>query len=259
MAEMSNRSGQQHKAAWRRLILPLCILAGLVVLANLGSWQLKRLTWKNKMTARVEQNLNQPPSTIAHIEALMKGGQDIEYRPVTLHGVFHHDKEQHYFATYKRQQGWFIYTPLGLEDDTILFVNRGFVPAEYRSVARRKGGQVDGVVKITGLARSAPERKPNMFVPDNDLAKNIYYWKSISQMKDRAGFEETRPIAPLFVDADNTANPGGLPVGGVTRIQFVNNHLQYAVTWFGLAGALLVVGTLFMFKRRVKADYSTTA
>jgi surfeit locus 1 family protein len=48
-------------------------------------------------------------------------------------------------------------------------------------------------------------------------------------------------IVPIFIDADATPNPGGFPVGGVTLIDLPNNHLQYAVTWYGLAAALAVI------------------
>jgi surfeit locus 1 family protein len=50
------------------------------------------------------------------------------------------------------------------------------------------------------------------------------------------------------VDADKTPNPGGLPVGGVTIVDLPNNHLQYAITWYGLAAAL--VGVVFVWLRR---------
>jgi len=42
-------------------------------------------------------------------------------------------------------------------------------------------------------------------------------------------------VAPFFIDADATANPGGYPVGGLTVVDFSNNHLVYALTWFALA------------------------
>jgi len=55
-------------------------------------------------------------------------------------------------------------------------------------------------------------------------------------------------VAPLYIDSDTTPNPGGWPKGGVTRLQLPNDHLQYAITWFSLAVALIVV--YFVFHRR---------
>jgi surfeit locus 1 family protein len=238
------------KFGWKSLILPLCIVSGFIFLTFLGTWQMKRLAWKEALIARVEQNLHKPPLSIADIQTLIKSGKDIEYRPVTLRGEFHHDQEQYFFATHKSIPGWYVYTPLQREDGSIVIVNRGFVPARGKLPSTRLKGQVDGVVEIVGLARSAPSDKPNSFVPDNDLQKNVYYWKSINQMFAQSGFKMHPDKVMFFVDADDKPNPGNWPVGGVTLIRFSNSHLQYALTWYGLAGALLVVGGIFMFNRR---------
>ena len=238
------------KTSWKSMILPACIISGFIFLSFLGTWQMKRLAWKEALITRVEQNLHKPPQSIAEIEALTKNGKDIEYRPVTVRGKFHHDKEQYFFATHKSNSGWFVYTPLERGDGSIVLVNRGFVPSQGKDPKTRLKGQVESVVDIVGLARSAPSEKPNSFVPDNDLAKNIYYWKSINQMFAQTGFEAYSNKVMFFVDANEKPNPGNWPIGGVTLISFPNSHLQYALTWYGLAGALLVVGGIFMFKRR---------
>ncbi len=237
------------KMSWKSLILPVCIISGFIFLSFLGTWQMKRLAWKEALIARVEQNLHKPPLSIAEIQALMKNGEDIEYRPVKVRGKFHHDKEQYFFATHKSSPGWYIYTPLEREDGSIVLLNRGFVPSVGKDPKTRFKGQVEGVVDIVGLARTAPSEKPNSFVPDNDLQKNIYYWKSIRQMFAQSGFKTHPNKMMFFVDANDAPNPGNWPVGGVTLIKFSNSHLSYALTWFGLAGALLVVGGIFMFKR----------
>ena len=75
-------------------------------------------------------------------------------------------------------------------------------------------------------------------MPDNDPAKNIFFWKDLDAMAASAGLPRRATVLPFFVDADATPNPGGLPIGGVTTIDLPNNHLQYALTWYGLAAAL---------------------
>ena len=129
--------------------------------------------------------------------------------------------------------------------------NRGFVPYDRKDVALRAQGQVAGEVEITGLARSAPDAKPSSIVPDNDPGKNVYYWKDLSAMSVQAGLGARDKVLRMFVDADDAPNPGGLPIGGVTMIELPNNHLQYAITWFGLALALLGVGGRFLYARMV--------
>ena len=92
---------------------------------------------------------------------------------------------------------------------------------------------------ITGLARNPLAEKPSSLLPDNDPAKNIFYWKDLAAMAGIRRAAAGARVLPFFIDAGaEPANPGGLPVGGVTIIDLPNNHLQYALTWYGLAAAL---------------------
>lgn len=237
---------------WRNAILLVCILAGTAVLVGLGTWQVQRLAWKEAMIARVETNLAGEPVSLARIEAMLARGEDIEYRPVRLAGRFLHADEQYYFATLNGRTGRFVYTPLQRDDGTVVWINRGFVPQERTDPATRADGQIEGVVTLTGLARSAPEGPPNSLTPDNDVAANIYYWKSLPQMTAAAHLDAAR-VLPFFVDAGlpGARPPAGaaLPVPGITRIAFPNSHLQYAVTWYGLAVTLVLIGGLFLWRR----------
>lgn len=231
-----------------QIFLALCILSGIAFLTGLGMWQMERLAWKQAMIERVNTGVKKTPVPIEQLEGA-DDIWDIEYRPTFATGRFDHSAEQHYFITHKGTPGYFIYTPLELEDGRRLFVNRGFVPITHKDPSTRTEGQVEGIVKIEGLARSAPHEKPNSFTPNNDLTKNIYYWKSISEMAAQSYDKTEISTVGLFLDANDAPNSGGLPQGGVTRIEFINNHLQYALTWFGLAIALLCVGGLFLWSR----------
>jgi len=235
------------------IILLICIALGTAFLASLGLWQLNRLEQKEAMIARVQANIDGAPKSVSEIDALLKAGEDIDYVGATATGTFDHTAESHYYATFKGRSGYYIYTPLLQADGTALIVNRGFVPLERKDQATREEGQVEGEVTITGPARSAPPEKPNVAVPNNDLTNNIFYWKSLSQMVPSKDGEKL-PTENFFLDANANPNPGGLPVGGVTRVSFPNNHLQYAFTWFGLAGALIAVGGFFLFARAREAS-----
>ena len=228
------------------LFLAACIVAGMAFLIRLGFWQLERLAWKEGLTARVEKNMSNKPLTVAEVENMIGRGEDIEYRPAIVTGRFLHHGEAYYFATHKSKPGYFVYTPLKQNNGTVIMVNRGYIPMDKKNRTLRKLGAVEGEVTIVGLARSAPTEKPNVFVPDNDLSKNVFYWKSITQMLGLGIDKMNTPANRFFIDANNAPNPGGLPVGGVTLIHFTNNHLQYVFTWFGLAGALFVVGGIFL-------------
>ena len=236
---------------WRSIILLVCAGAVLVVLIGLGNWQMRRLAWKEAMIERVERGLAAAPVDIATARDLHRAGEDLEYRPAVATGTFLHDGEAHYFATFKGRNGWFVYTPLRQSDGRILMVNRGFVEGARKDPSTRPEGQTEGEVTITGLLRTAPAEKPNPFVANNDLAKNVFHWKSLNQMASMGTDKMEVALEPFFLDAGpDTPTVGAGPVGGVTRVTFSNNHLGYAFTWYGLAASLVGVGLFFAFSRR---------
>lgn len=229
----------------------IAIVAALGVLLCLGTWQVKRLQWKEALLSTIQARLQAEPATLDQIVALKAAGQDIEYRPVRLTGSFRHQNEQFFFATLNGRTGYFVYTPFALEEGGLVFVNRGFVDVDARDPASRPEGQVRGPLTIVGLARDRLSGKPSWAVPDNDPAANIFYWKDLDAMAANAGIEPSvAGLRDVFVDADASANPGGQPVGAVTRIDLPNNHLQYAITWYGLALALLGVCFVAWLKRK---------
>ncbi len=231
-------------------LLTLLTLVSLAILLALGTWQVQRLFWKEALIETIDGRVGSPPRPLATVEAGRTSGDDIEYTPVSLSGTFLHDREQYFFATHEGQSGWFVYTPLALGDGRFVFVNRGFVPFDRRDPASRPEGQVATPVEMAGLARAAPAEKPSWIVPDNKPQDRTYYWKDLAAMIQVAGLDPSK-VVPFFVDADATPNPGGLPVGAVTIIDLPNSHLQYAVTWYGLAAALLAVyGTMLLRWRR---------
>ncbi len=156
---------------------------------------------------------------------------------------------RHFFATWHGRTGYHVYTPLELADGRFLFVNRGFVPFEAKEPEMRKQGQLTGRQTVTGLARARLAEKPSSIVPENDLAKNIFYWKDLDTMAASTGIPAER-LVPFFVDAGEAPNPKGLPIGAVTQFDLPNNHLQYAVTWYGLAAALVGVALYALFRRK---------
>ncbi len=227
-------------------------LPAVVVLLGLGTWQVQRLQWKEALVATISERIHALPLPLAEIEAKFAAGAQVDYWPVTARGQFLHTGERHFLATHEGQSGFFVYTPLRLDDGRMVFVNRGFVPYDLKEPARRLQGQVDGDVTVTGLARDPLVEKPSSLVPDNDPGQNIFFWKDLGSMAATAGLPEGSTVLPFFIDADVAPNPGGWPVGGVTIIELPNNHLQYAFTWYGLAAALVGVMAVGWFKRNRK-------
>ncbi|WP_167480670.1 SURF1 family protein [Mesorhizobium waimense] len=234
------------------LLLGLGLVVFVILLA-LGTWQLQRLHWKEGLLQTIDQRTHSAPRPLAEVESQFASSGDVDYTPVTVSGTFLHHGERHFYSTWDGAAGFDVITPLRLDGGRFVLINRGFVPYDLKDAAKRPQGQVAGKVTLTGLARNPLLAKPSMMLPDNDIQKNIFYWKDRDAMAASANLPTAAVLVPFFIDADKTPNPGGLPVGGVTIIDLPNSHLQYAFTWYGLAAALAGV-LLFRLRRPAKAE-----
>ncbi len=242
-----------RRARFRVLIAPgLCALAGLVALSSLGIWQLQRLAWKEELIARValRMQISFAPPAPAESEWPNVNAVDDEYRRVKVTGTFRHDREALVYALLSEPKGKFsgpgywVLTPIETAGGAALLVNRGFVPFDRKDAATRREGQVAGIVTVTGLLR-LPEGR-SWFTPADDPARGI--WQERDPVAIARAYGLVR-AAPFFIDADDFPNPGGLPQGGETKLVFPNRHLEYALTWFGLALALIAVFVAFAWKQ----------
>lgn len=216
----------------------------LVLVLFLGTWQVQRLFWKLALIESAEEGLRAPP---VPLPSGMLDADAWHFRRVVVKGVFDHGKEAHLLAHSERGNfGYHIITPLKRSDASgWVLVSRGWVPAEDKDPARRIQGQVEGEQTITGIGH-APWGK-GWFTPDNDLARNLWYYGDAAGMLKAAGIAD----APaLFVDADASVTvPGGWPRAGHTRVTFTNNHLAYAFTWYSAAVVLAVIYVLWHRRR----------
>jgi surfeit locus 1 family protein len=119
------------------------------------------------------------------------------------------------------------------------------VPADQGHPAARRAGQIEGPVRIAGIARYRGAEHPSWFTPDNRPEQHLWYWYDLPALERALGLR----LLPVVVEADATPNPGGLPIGGGTRTELPNNHLQYAITWYGLSAGLLVIWISFGLAR----------
>lgn len=233
-----------------KLIWPtLAALAALVVLIGLGTWQLERKRWKEDLLAKIATRVEADPVPLARAAQVARSGGDVEYLHATATGRFLHDKERYLYAPTTTGLGWHVYTPLEIAPGAVVWVNRGLVREASKAPGTRAAGQVAGATEVKGVVRG-PARI-TLFTPQNDTAGNLWYWPDIPALTASA-FPPGSGITalPFTIDADaRPPPPGGLPKGGVTRIALSNRHLEYAVTWYGLALTLIGVYLAFAISR----------
>ena len=218
-------------------------LLGLAVLVVLGTWQLDRLAWKRDLIATREARLARPAEPLP---AAVADWRSWDFRPVTVEGEFRHDLEQLFgVAAIDGRVGHRVLTPLVRQGGAAVLVDRGSVPADRAHPAARREGQIAGPLQVSGIARHRGEDRPGRFTPANQPEHGLWYWYDLGALEGAFGLE----LLPVVVEADGTPNPGGLPSGGQTRTELPNNHLQYAITWYGLAAGLFGVWVSFGLAR----------
>ncbi|WP_240126300.1 SURF1 family protein [Thermomonas alba] len=213
----------------RIALLALLAVCGIGFIA-LGIWQVQRLHWKRALIARVEQRVHAPPAPPPAPAAWPRvSAERDEYRHVALQGRYLQGKDTLTQATTELGAGYWVLSPLQLADGTLILVNRGFVPQGLRPPP-----PPSGLVQVRGLLRIS--EPGGGFLRVNRPAEDRWYSRDVTAIAQTRGL---RNVAPYFVDAEASDEPSGWPRGGLTVIHFRNQHLQYALTWFVLAGMAL--------------------
>lgn len=210
----------------------LCGIGALVIagLIGLGMWQLHRLSWKLDLIARIDMRMKAPPIEPPGPAVWSSVDADHDaYRHVSIKGVWLRGCDTLVQAVTVRGTGFWVMTPLRTDAGFTVMVNRGFVPADDK-----RAGAVTGAerpTEITGLLRIS--EPGGGFLRNNDPAENRWYSRDVIAIADVHGLKD---VAPYFID--DAGHVGSVPVGGLTVVSLPNNHLQYALTWFGMALAL---------------------
>ena len=225
-------------------------LAAFAVLIGLGVWQLERKVWKENLIDAIGRRLAAAPVDLPRASDWPKLGRgEWEFRHVRVAGTFRHEQEALVYTSGStlrpdvRGAGYWVFTPAQTSDGPVP-VDRGFVPLERRDVATRAIGQVSGSLDIVGALRWPDAR--SWFTPNDDPQKNIWFVRDPIAI---AGGKSWGAVPPFYVEQEEPVPPGGLPAPGTLTPNLPNNHLQYAITWFGLAAVLAGVFAVFAWGR----------
>ncbi|EJF80468.1 SURF1 family protein [Bartonella doshiae] len=238
----------------------LCICFFLLFSA-LGVWQIHRLNWKTNLITSANQRVHlspvkaPPQNQWAHVTF-----EKDEYRPVIITGKFLTDKNILVTTVAQNTTGYWVLTPLQTTDNTLTFVNRGFIPMDARNdfqsteelhtnaPTHQYSALNTEQTTIIGLLRMS--EKNGVFPRKNNPDHNIWYTREIPAMAQKLELSLST-VAPYFIDAGKkTDTQKKLPIAGLTVIHFRNNHLIYAITWFTLAAGILAASLLLLRQKR---------
>lgn len=250
---MTDGAIKRQRSRALRVILALAAGVMFAGFFALGTWQVSRLQWKLALIERVDQRVHGAPGpapTMAQWPRL--NAENDDYRRVDVAGVLLDGATTQVLASLERGIGYWVVTPLCTPDGGIVMINRGFIPAGVSgwkpqpapapAAADACAGAQGPAVRFSGLLRMTELAGR---LRKNEPARNYWYTRDVQAIAQARGLGQAH-VAPYFVDADAptalAAGPvaGEQPIGGLTVISFVNNHLVYAITWYALA--LMVAG-----------------
>jgi surfeit locus 1 family protein len=225
----------------------LFALVGIAILISLGVWQLERKTWKENLIARLTARVTAPPRALPPSPSQ---GSD-EFTRVRVHGAFAPGQNALVFTSGSalrpdvKAPGYWVLSPLRTDDGRIVVINRGYVAG--KNPAPPPSGDID----LIGTLRWPDEN--GMFTPANDPKHNLWYSRDPVAIGAAKGWGQGgKPVAPFFVEQESP-QLANAPQAGPLVVHLRDAHLQYAITWFGLAAGLAGVYLVWLRGRLRRA------
>jgi surfeit locus 1 family protein len=222
----------------------------LAMLVTFGSWQTQRLQWKTELIQELRIRDAGPAISLptdARIPA-----EDLEFRRVRVAGQYMYETEMRLLNQVRDGiPGINVFTPLVRADGGgTLLVNRGWAPMDWPGAPIEEYGGGPIGVEVTGIVRIPGP--PGWLTPDNEPGNNAWYYIDLAEMGAAGGI---LPSTDYYIYATGEKNLGDAPAPWLApdlnewRVDLRNNHLSYAITWFALAGVLLVIYVIYHTKR----------
>lgn len=247
----------------------LLALALVLLFVRLGAWQLARHGEVTARNAAIDTRLERPTQPLGDLLTRWNADADptapdaLAYRPATATGVY--DPEREVLLrnrSYRSQPGWYVLTPLRLDDDRAVLVQRGWLPLERDDppveAALPPAGEVtvEGVTlpeddpPIAGFAARFGPRDPAPAATDGRLERA--YWADV----ERIAADVPYALEPILLRLRAQAPPGSgeLPVTVPLPERTAGPHLGYALQWFAFA-LIGVVGYVFLMRREARAAH----
>ncbi len=207
----------------KKLSFSIFVFFSIILFCSLGTWQIYRLQWKLDLINEINYGLNSDPVFYSNTNV-------INYQKVKFDGIFDFEKQIYlYNLNSKGTPGYDVITPIKIDSNEILLVNRGWINQDLKdnkSINNIKFKSFEGIIKkIT---------KPNLFKPENDIKNNIWYSLKLKDLENFTGYK----LNNFVIYLQNYQN-------NLVKNKFVgpdlpNNHLKYAITWYSVALSILL-------------------
>ena len=220
-----------------RLLLPLIFgLLGTVVLVGLGIWQIQRLEWKEAILADIDARITAAPVALP----VQPDPQADRYLPVSVTGQLQDPASRVLVSQKQVGAGYRIIRPMDVEGRRIM-VDLGFLPIQSPTPANTADP-----VTVQGNLHWPDE--VDSYTPAPDLGADIWFARDLPRMADHLGTEPVLVVARATSLPDSALSPLPVDTSGIP-----NDHLGYAVTWFGLAIVWVVMTGFFLWRIRKPA------
>ncbi|WP_338634290.1 SURF1 family protein [Afipia carboxidovorans] len=227
-----------------------------VALASLGVWQLQRGEQKHALMKALDERLAAAPVDLPpQSEWTHLNRTDDEFRRVRFAATYENKPDAMVYTSGSAVRsdvttpGVWAFLPAQLERGARIVINTGFVPNEMqkrdeedRAIAPLLTGEP---AVLTGYLRF-PER-PGLLTAQESTTKRLWFVRDIAGMAEALGWGE---VAPFYIDLEAPVPTAGVPKPSALSPKLKDNHLGYAITWFGLAIAVLGTFGVWLFGRR---------
>jgi surfeit locus 1 family protein len=225
----------------------LLVLAAFITLIGLGTWQLERKAWKEGLIDALAERTNAQPMPLPAPErwATLDPAQD-EFRRVAFAATIAPEQEALVYSSGSSVRpdvsgpGYWVFAPAELAGGGTVVVNRGFLPEGQQD--RKTHAPPTGRLELVGALRWPEPR--GWFAPNDDPAHGLWFVRDHLAMAQAKGWGK---VAPFYLDLETSTGP--LPRAGRLTPTLRNEHLQYALTWYGLA---IVLAAVFAFWLRAR-------
>jgi cytochrome oxidase assembly protein ShyY1 len=238
----------------------LFTLVMVALFVGLGVWQLQRRVEKHALIAALTERLATAPEALPPPLqwSALTPVQD-EFRRVQFTATYESGPDAMVYSSGSAVRedisgpGTWAFLPARLPTGETVVVNAGFVQntmqdrgQQDRSITRLVTG---APVTLTGYIRF-PE-KAGLLTPAENITKRLWFTRDHFSMARVLGWGE---VAPFYIDLETPAPPGGIPKPGPLQVHLKDDHLQYAITWFGLAGAVVIAFGVWWRGQRRQRD-----